>query len=125
MIDMRELLTVKWTLFPKNKAITTSLPMSVEVTEWVGRPKVYIQGMGEMSLKKTPQGMKADFYMTLPGEYKLTVSDSSNSFEQILKVDEHQYLNFSQEFGFFFILFLFVMLGVIVWCAKIMRKKTA
>lgn len=116
---------MNWTFHPTNKEITTSLPLSVEVRNWKGRPRVILDGVGDLELKGTPQGaMKADFYLTLPGTYKVTIQDSGSKDFYQFQVKQHHYLDFSNEFGFFFILFLFVMGGIVLWVRQIMKKKT-
>jgi hypothetical protein len=116
---------MKWTFHPKNKHLTTSLPMSVEISEFSGKPSVSLSGVGSLELKPVPNGgMKADFYVTLPGNYTLTVKDSNSSASQELEIAQHTYLDFGNEFGTFFVLFLFVMGGIVLWTRKIMQKKT-
>jgi hypothetical protein len=117
---------MNWIFHPKNKEITTSLPMSVEVWDYTGTPSVTLSGVGKLELKPTTQGkLKTDFYVTLPGEYKLQIKDSVSQVDFPILVAQHQYLDFKNEFGVFFILFLFVMGGIIIWTSKIMKKKTS
>lgn len=115
---------MKWTLYPKNKDLTTSLPLSLEITEWKGSPKVTLEGVGELKLKPFEGKLKTDFYLALPGKYSLEIKDSLSSEVTELNIEEHRYLDFTNEFGFFLILFLFVMGGIIIWTRKIMKKKT-
>lgn len=113
---------MKWTLYPKNKDLTTSLPMSVEVTEWEGTPKVRLDGVGELKLRKVGPILRTDFYVALPGNYQLTVKDGASQQSINLDVKEHRYLDFGNEFGFFLVLFLLTMGGIILWTRKIMMK---
>ncbi len=113
---------MKWTLYPKNKDLTTSLPMSVEIEEWDGTPKVHLKGVGDLHLRKTGTKLRTEFYVALPGTYELTVKDSSHSQSLNLDVKEHRYLDFGNEFGFFLVLFLLTMGGIILWTRKIMTK---
>lgn len=113
---------MKWTLYPKNKDFTTSLPMSVEVTEWEGSPQVHMKGVGELKLRKVGSILRTDFYVALPGQYQLTVKDASHQQSLNLDVKEHRYLDFGNEFGFFLVLFLITMGGIILWTRKIMMK---
>lgn len=115
---------MKWKLHPENKKLTTTLPMSLEVHEWEGQPRIRIDNMGELKLKAHGKILKTDFYFTLPGEYRIEIRDEVNQHEMRVQVLEHQYLDFSREFGFFFILFLIVMGGIIIWTRKIMQKET-
>lgn len=116
---------MNWTFHPTNKAITTSLPLSIEVSDWKGTPRVILEGVGDLELKRIPEGaMKADFYLTLPGTYKVLIQDSVVKESYEFQVIQHNYLDFSREFGFFFILFLFVMGGIVIWVRQIMKKKT-
>jgi hypothetical protein len=115
---------MKWTLFPKNENLTTSLPITIEIEEWQGKAKVHLESVGELQLRPAGDKLKTEFYVTLPGEYKLTISDSYNTSTHTLQIEQHQYLNFSNEFGIFGLLFLLVMGGIILWTRRIMLKKT-
>lgn len=113
---------MKWTLYPKNKDLTTSLPMSVEISEWEGRPEVHLKGVGDLKLRKIGTKLRTDFYVAMPGSYQLTVRDASHEQSLNLEVSEHRYLDFGNEFGFFLVLFLLTMGGIILWTRKIMMK---
>lgn len=113
---------MKWTLHPKSEGITTTLPMSIELEGWSGTPRVYISGLGELNLVPVKGKLRSEFYFTLPGTYRLEVKDKETLIVTDLVVEEHQYLDFKNEFGFFFILFLIVMGGIILWTKKIMQK---
>lgn len=115
---------MKWTFHPTNKDLTTSVPLSVEISEWEGNPKVKVSQIGELELKKSKSGLRADFHLTLPGEYQIEVTDALVKDSLSIKVAQHDYLNFSREFGSFGLLFILVMGGIIIWTKKIMRKKT-
>lgn len=117
---------MKWTFHPINKEITTSLPLNVEVSDWQGTPKLFLEGVGELQLKNTRPGvLRSDFYVYLPGTYKITLKDLNHTYEYSFHVKEHHYLDFTEEFGAFFMLFLFVMGGIILWTRKIMKSKRA
>lgn len=117
---------MKWTFHPESEDLTTTLPLSVEISDFEGSPRAHLEGVGELDLKKVAgDKYRADFYVSLPGNYKLTVSDARYSSQRELVIAEHQYLDFTNEFGAFFLLFLCVMGGVILWTRKIMKQKTA
>jgi hypothetical protein len=98
--------------------------MSVEVWDFVGKPSVNLSGIGALELKSRPNGvMRTDFYVSLPGTYTLTIKDSNSSASHELEIAQHTYLDFGKEFGTFFVLFLIVMGGIILWTMKIMQKK--
>ncbi|MFP5384744.1 MAG: hypothetical protein ACLGHN_01605 [Bacteriovoracia bacterium] len=113
---------MKWTLYPENKDLTTTLPLSVEIEQWEGKPSVKVEGLGELKLKEQNNKMRSEFYFTLPGKYKIEIKDRVSTEVKVLTVSEHQYLNFTNEFGFFFVLFLIVMGGIVLWTRKIMLK---
>jgi hypothetical protein len=116
---------MKWTFHPKNSELTTSLPMSVEVLEYSGKASAHLSGIGPLELKRSPQGgLKADFYVTLPGTYVLELRDDNGVVSKELLIAQHNYLDFGNEFGTFFVLFLFVMGGIILWTRRIMQNKT-
>jgi hypothetical protein len=114
---------MNWTFHPKNKDLTTSLPLSVELTHWEGNPKVLVKELGELELKPHGKNLKADFYLTLPGTYTIVVKDSISVNQEIIEVKQHTYLDFKNEFGIFLLLFLIVMGGIVLWTYKIMNKK--
>lgn len=116
---------MKWTFHPTTKQLTTSLPLSVEVEDARGKPSISLSQVGELELKPFKNGFKADFYVKLPGTYYLTIKDKYESSTMTLIVEEHTYLDFQNEFGSFFILFVAVMGGIVLWTRKIMKKKTA
>lgn len=113
---------MKWTIYPENKEFTTSLPLTIEISDYRGEPEVTVEKLGELKLNRQADKLEARFYFTLPGEYKLQVTDSNSKEVRVLHVSEHKYLDFGNEFGFFLILFLFVMGGIILWTRKIMLK---
>lgn len=113
---------MKWKLHPENEEITTTLPLTIEVHAWKGKPRVFVHGLGNLELKKQGANLKTEFYFTLPGKYRIDVRDSVSHHTMDLEVKEHQYLSFNGEFGFFFILFLVVMGGIVLWTRKIMHK---
>lgn len=115
---------MNWTFHPKNEDLTTSLPLSVEITKWEGEAQVLVEGIGPLELRPSPHGLKADFYFTLPGTYTLTVKDAHHTEVRELMVEQHNYLNFVTEFGTFFVLFLFVMGGIVLWTRRIMKNKS-
>ncbi len=112
---------MKWTLTPTNKELTTGLPIQVEISEYVGTPKVRLHGVGELILKPHGKSLRTEFYVKLPGKYHLEVRDAKNQDGLELDIKEHRYLDFTSEFGFFFVLFLFVMGGIVLWTRKIMN----
>lgn len=114
---------MKWTLHPENKDLTTTLPLSVTLSEWQGKPRVILEGAGELELKPQGKNLVSEFYFALPGQYTLEIKDEGHHEIIELQIKEHRYLNFTSEFGFFFILFLFVMGGIFLWTKKIMQKK--
>lgn len=113
---------MRWEIFPKNEKLTTTLPMSLEIYEWKEQPHVYLEGVGELVLKGDGGKLKTDFYFIAPGRYQLTVQDGLVIEQRVLDIEEHQYLSFTNEFGFFLLLFLFVMGGIVLWTKKIMLK---
>lgn len=113
---------MKWTLFPESEEVSTGLPMHLEISEWDGNVEVHLERVGQLKLKPAQDKLRTEFYFTLPGEYKLEIRDSKTAAGFILTVKEHQYLDFSSEFGFFLVLFVFVMGGIILWTKKIMKR---
>lgn len=113
---------MKWTIYPENSEITTSLPLTIEISGHQGTVNVSVDRLGELKLKKENNKLTSQFYFTLPGEYKVKVKDSISSEVRVIKVAEHKYLDFGNEFGFFLILFLIVMGGIVLWTRKIMQK---
>ena len=103
--------------------LTTSIPITIEVKNFEHKPKLKVDGIGDIELKG--QKVKsAQIYFRLPGEYRVTIQDGSTIKHEVLNVSQHEYLDFKNEFGFFFILFLIVMGGVVLWTRKIMKNKT-
>lgn len=116
---------MKWTFHPTNKKLTTSLPLSIEVEGFSGEPTVTLSEVGRLELKKVSEGkLRSDFYVGLEGKYILTVKDSKETVHIPLDIAQHRYINFTNEFGSFFLLFLVVMGGIILWTRKIMKYKT-
>ncbi len=114
---------MKWKFYPTNKDLTTSLPMFVELSEVQGKAKVHLSRVGDLNLVKTKHGdLKAEFYVTLPGQYQLEMSDATTRYTHSIEVLQHSYLKFNEEFGFFLILFTLAMGGIILWTHKIMKK---
>jgi hypothetical protein len=116
---------MKWTFHPANKELTTSLPLEVVLSDWQGTPRVSVDRLGEIPL--TPEGQKlvARFYVVMPGRYEVRISDGTSVVAvHPIEVAQHTYLDFTNEFGFFFILFLFVMGGIALWTITIMRRPT-
>lgn len=115
---------MKWTFHPENEELTTSLPMSVEIREFKGKPEVLIREIGSLELKKMKEGgLRSEFYVSLPGKYVLEVRDAERFFQRELEIKQHVYLKFNKEFGSFSIIFLFVMGGVVLWTRRIMKNK--
>lgn len=109
-----------------NKKLTTSLPLSIEIEDFVGEPTVTLSDVGRLELKKVSEGkLRSNFYVGLEGHYTLTIKDSKEVVSIPLNIAQHRYINFTNEFGSFFLLFLVVMGGIILWTRKIMRNKTA
>lgn len=114
---------MKWKLHPKSEDITTSLPLTLDILEWEGKPRVILDGTGELSLKAQKDGtLKSEFYVYIPGSYRVKLIDSAGTSELEFYAKEHRYLDFGEEFGFFFVLFLIVMGGIILWTAKLMKN---
>lgn len=117
---------MNWTFHPTTEDLTTSLPMEIEVSDYAGTPRVNISGLGEMQLKSSgPQKMKTQFYFVLPGSYRIEVRDAQTVAVKEISVREHTYLDFVNEFGAFFVLFLIVMGGIVLWTRRIMKSRTA
>lgn len=115
---------MNWTFHPKNKELTTSLPLSVEINNWQGTPRVILEGVGDLELKPISNGvLKTDFYLTLPGTYRLQLLDANSSYAYEFSIKQHTYLDFTNEFGFFLALFIVAMGGIVLWVKKIMKKK--
>ena len=114
---------MNWKFYPTNKELTTSLPMSVTLENYSGKPTVHLSSVGELELVKTHQGaLRADFHLLMPGNYTLDIQDANSHFSHQILVKQHSYLNFSNEFGLFFILLLVLMGGIFLWTHKIMQK---
>ena len=114
---------MNYSIYPKNEQITTSLPITIEVKEFKKSPKLKIDGIGEIELKGK-EVKTAQIYFRLPGEYRLTFQDGELMKSEVITIHQHEYLDFKNEFGVFFILFLMVMGGIIIWTRKIMKNKT-
>lgn len=110
---------MKYSISP-NKDVTTSLPINIEVTGKA--PLVHIDGIGKIELKGGEK-KTAQIYFKLPGEYRITFKDGDIVHHEVIKIEQHEYLNFKNEFGAFSLLFLLVMTGVIIWTRKIMQNK--
>ncbi len=114
---------MKWKFYPTNKELTTTLPMYLELTEVQGKAKIHLSSVGKLNLAKMKDGaLKAEFYVSLPGKYLLEMSDASTQYTHKFEVKQHSFLKFTEEFGFFLILFTLMMGGLIVWTRKIMKK---
>lgn len=113
---------MNYEIYPKNEEFSTSLPITIEV-EGATNPRLDIEGIGRIDLKGG-QKKTAQIYFRLPGEYKLTFKDGEVVRQEVITVYQHEYLDFKNEFGFFSILFLIVMGGIILWTRKIMKNKT-
>lgn len=112
---------MNYEIYPKNEKFSTSLPITIEV-EGKG-PRLDIEGIGRIDLKGG-QKKTAQIYFRLPGHYKLIFKDGEEVREEVITVYQHEYLDFKNEFGFFSLLFLIVMGGIILWTRKIMKKRT-
>ncbi|MFA7614401.1 MAG: hypothetical protein WCY48_09205 [Candidatus Caldatribacteriota bacterium] len=111
---------MNYKIYPKTN-LRTSVPINIEVEG--KNPRVDVEGIGRIELKGS-EIKKAQIYFSLPGEYKITLTDGELIKEEVLSVDQQVYLSFKNEFGVFFILFLVVMGGIILWTRKIMQNKT-
>lgn len=114
-----------WIFHPKGE-LRTTVPMSLEISGYAGVPKVVLEGVGDLDLQASGRdSLKAHFYVTLPGKYRLIMSDRQSNSSYEFFVHEQKYLDFKSEFGIFFILFILVMGGLFLWVRKIMKRKTA
>ncbi|HLT22653.1 MAG TPA: hypothetical protein VKZ84_04390 [Bacteriovoracaceae bacterium] len=111
---------MNYEISPKSN-LRTIVPITIEVEG--NNPRVDVEGIGRIDLQGT--GRKtAQIYFSLPGEYKITFTDGELVKEEVIYVDQQVFLSFKNEFGVFFILFLLVMGGIIIWTRKIMQNKT-
>src|SRR5690606_11207742 len=93
------------------------------VEDFVGEPVVTLSDVGRLELKKVSEGkVRSNFYVGLEGQYTLTIKDSKEVVTIPLDIAQHRYIDFTNEFGSFFLLFLVAMGGVILWTKKIMKK---
>jgi hypothetical protein len=97
----------------------------LEIQETKTLPKVVIKEIGEMKVvvNKTG-GYKSEFYFTLPETYHLEVRADGELIKMELPIVQHTFLDFQNEFGIFFVLFLIVMGGIVLWTRKIMKSQT-
>ncbi len=114
---------MNWKFYPTNKELMTSLPMSVTLENYSGKPTVTLSSIGELQLVKVKDGtLRADFYVLMPGNYIIEMKDANSQFSHQFAVKQYSYLSFTNEFGFFLIIFIFFMGGIILWTKKIMKK---
>lgn len=117
---------MKVKILPEN--IRTSVPVFIEVSEVNSAPKIEVSEIGKIAVQKHHKQANtfiSDFYVQIPGEYKIKIVHQSEVYSKTLTITQQEFLTFDKEFGVFSILLSLVMLGVIIWTRKIMKRSKA
>ena len=102
--------------------IRTTIPVILEIQHVKNKPLVSVKQLGIVPVVKKKGSYKAEFWTQEPGNYLIEVKDGNDIWKKEIFIKKQEYLNFSKEFGFFTILFIFMMVGVYLWMKKIGRK---
>lgn len=98
--------------------IRETVPIHVEIYDAKSKPKVTVEGLGTVDIKKIENGYLAEFWTAQKGEYKIAVTDSDSRWSGDVIVKEQSYLSFQSEFLFFLISLMICLLGIFVWMKK-------
>ena len=101
--------------------IREGVPVEITIKDARGTPHVFVSELGAVDVRPFQNVFRAQFWAMQEGDYRVTVRDQKHTWSESLSVGKQTYLSFGQEFGLFFILFLFFSLGVVVWM-KVLNK---
>jgi hypothetical protein len=107
--------------FTDGQEFRTQLPVTGFI-ECSSLPKLSVTSMGLVPVKKLSGKWYFEFHVMKPGLHQLKFTCSNEVKEIEMNFEEQKFLEFDREFGFFFLLFIFCMTGIVIWTRKLMKE---
>ena len=108
--------------FVNDGEIRTTVPIVLVIYESSSLPQFTVDKLGKIPVYPFKDGFRAEFFVETPGVYSLKLISGKEVWNKEILVKEQKYLSFRKEFGFFSILFVLMMCGVVLWVRKIKKK---
>jgi hypothetical protein len=110
-------------LNPQNNFRTT-VPIYLKVKNFNLPVIVEVKPIGEIAFSIKDKILSTHFWVDKSGNYELKIQDKNSIWSKEIHIEKQQFINFTNQFGFFSILFLILITGLILWMKNHLRKNS-